>query len=301
LSTYKNFWDNLVKRVDLDHKDCSICKSKHDDLDHDPHRVLVVDCYHIFEYTCLNSHTAKHNACPVCKTIWFEPVDLSLKSSREEDKVENSTQFAERLHTDYGSVRYWFYEEPAFKTKAAPSNVAWIAYHGCTVINLQKIICEDKGIDGNGCDRLLEAERMEIQKLIQKARSDGHAAQGFSLLCIASWKEPFQIAQLLFDALISSQGERLQEMFKEEVQIGRSKKDILGTTEERWKNFSAGSPYDAVFVQLFLLIVWIMHVEGKDDCYVYMSGRWTPRDTAHVEVWLSSVDGFQQIGFKDMD
>jgi hypothetical protein len=56
-----------------------------------------------------------------------------------------------------------------------------------------------------------------------------------------------------------------------------------------------------VFVQLFLLIVWIMHVEGKDDCYVYMSGRWTPRDTAHVEVWLSSVDGFEQRGFKDMD
>jgi hypothetical protein len=218
---------------------------------------------------------------------------MSIKTSCVDDKVEISTQLAEKFNMDYGSVRYWFYDEPAFKTQAAPSNVAWIEYHEYTFINLQKIICEDKGIDGNGCDRLLEAERMEIQKLIQKARSDGHAAQGFSLFCIASWKEPFQIAQLLFDALISSQGERLQEMFKEEVQIGKSKKDILDTTEERWKNFSAGSPYDAVFVQLFLLIVWIMHVQGKDGCYVYMSGQWTPRDTAHVEVWLSSVDGFE--------
>jgi hypothetical protein len=169
LSTYKNFWDKLVKRVDSDNKDCSICKSKHDDLDHDPCRGLSADCDHIFEYACLNSHTAKHNACPVCKTIWFEPIDLSLKAPREDDKVEDSTQLAERLKMDYGSVRYWLYEESLFKTQATPSNVAWIEYHGDTVINLQNIICEDKGIDGNGCDRLLEAERMEIQKLIREA------------------------------------------------------------------------------------------------------------------------------------
>jgi hypothetical protein len=84
-------------------------------------------------------------------------------------------------------------------------------------------------------------------------------------------------------------------------EMRQSKKDILDTTEERWKNFSAGSLYDAVSVQLFIQIVRIMHVQGKDGCWVYISVRWTPRDTAHVEVWLSSVDGFEQRGFKDMD
>ncbi|KAF2119490.1 hypothetical protein BDV96DRAFT_596205 [Lophiotrema nucula] len=56
---------------------CPICFENYDDQDHQPTRVLIENCHHVFGLSCLNNMFSRRrdqnavNRCPLCRTEWF--------------------------------------------------------------------------------------------------------------------------------------------------------------------------------------------------------------------------------------